>query len=96
MNRITIADIKIKVLLLLRENGVTRASVFGSVARGETKSGSDIDLLIDFPKGKSLLDFVGLKLDLEDMLGSKVDLVEYDAIKPDLKPYILRDQIAIL
>ncbi|MEW5907780.1 MAG: nucleotidyltransferase family protein [Patescibacteria group bacterium] len=88
----TIQAIKKKIVPVLKRQGVTKAALFGSCARGETKKRSDIDLLVKLKKGKSLFDFVGLKLELEDKLGKKVDLVEYTAIKPLLKDYILKDE----
>lgn len=55
-----------------------------------------MDILIDLPKDQSLLDFVRLKLQLEEALKRKVDLVEYDLIKPAIKEEILKSQIKIL
>ncbi len=58
-----------------------RAAIFGSFARGEAKANSDVDLLIEYrAKGKSLFDLVDLKLELEEILGRKVDIVTYDSI----------------
>jgi len=56
---------------------------------------SDIDILVEIDKDISLLDFVGLKLEIEDALGKKVDLVEYKAIKPLLREWILNEQVVI-
>jgi predicted nucleotidyltransferase len=58
------------------------AAVFGSVARGEARPGSDVDLLVDFEPGASLLDHVGLFQDLEELLGVGVDVVTRRALKP--------------
>lgn len=91
-----IQDIQRQIVPLLREAGVTRCAVFGSVARNEAKNTSDVDLLVELPSGKSLFDFVDLKLKLEDALQRSVDLVEYDTIKPSLRSAVFRDQIAIL
>ena len=88
----TIQIIKKQILPILKRQGVTKAALFGSMARGEDKKRSDIDILIKLEKGKSLFDFVGLKLELEEKLGKKVDLVTYRAIKPRLKDIILRDE----
>lgn len=88
--------IKSKIVPILKKAGVTRSSLFGSVARGEAKKNSDIDILVELPKGKDLLDVVGLKLDLEDALGRKVDIVEYEEIKPAIRDNVLHDQIALL
>lgn len=84
--------IKKQIMPILKRQGVTKAALFGSVARGESKKRSDVDILVNLKKGKSLLDFVGLKLELEEKLGKKVDLVSYKAIKPRLKDIILRDE----
>lgn len=89
------ANIKNKIVPILKRRGVTRAAFFGSVARGEAKKNSDVDILVKLEKGKNLFDFVGLKLDLEEKLGKKVDLVSYNAIKPRLKNIILRDEKVI-
>ncbi|MBI5147857.1 MAG: nucleotidyltransferase family protein [Parcubacteria group bacterium] len=91
----TTANIKTKIVPILKRQGVTKAALFGSVARGEARKNSDIDILVKLEKGKNLFDFVGLKLDLEEKLGKKVDLVSYGAIKPRLKKIILRDEKVI-
>lgn len=80
---------------ILKSQGVNKAALFGSTVRGEDKKDSDIDLLIDIEKSKSLLDIVRLKLALEAKLGKKVDLVEYSAIRPSLKKNILNEQRVI-
>lgn len=88
--------IKEKVLPILKDAGVTRSSIFGSYVRGENREDSDIDMLVELPKGKSLLDLVGLEMKLEEALGKKVDLLTYKSISPYLKEYIQRDQVQIL
>ncbi len=92
----TVEEIKTKILPILKEAGVIRSSLFGSFARGENTQKSDVDILVEIKKNISLLDFVDLKLKLEDILGKKVDLVEYGAIKPFLRDVILSEQIKIL
>lgn len=89
-------QIKRKAIPVLKEAGVTRSAIFGSYVRGEAKGDSDIDILVELPKGISLFGFVDLEFKLEKALGKKVDLVEYTAIKPRLKKYILSDQVQIL
>lgn len=75
--------------------GVKRAAVFGSAARGQETAKSDVDFLVELPPNISLFDLVSLKNDLEDLLKAPVDLVEYNAIKPSLKPHILGNEISI-
>lgn len=94
--KLDISNIKRKILPILKPYEVVRVGLFGSSARGETTETSDIDILVDIKKDISLLEFVGLKLKLEEALGKAVDLVEYQTIKPALKERILKEQIQIL
>jgi len=91
-----IEKLKSKVIPILKKHGVKKAALFGSLVRGEMGEDSDIDILVKIDKDISLLDFVGIKLELEEVLGRKVDLVEYDTIKPRLKDRILKEQVVIL
>lgn len=91
-----VKDISGRIIPVLKRYGVSRAALFGSTARGEAKAGSDVDILVEIDTDISLLDFVGLKLELEEILGRKVDLVEYGAIKPLIREEILREQVVIL
>jgi predicted nucleotidyltransferase len=91
-----IEEIKRRILSILKRYGVKRAGLFGSWVRGEMEADSDIDILVEIEEEISLLDFVGLKLELEEALGRRVDLVEYSTIKPLLKERILNQEVAIL
>ena len=91
-----VEEIKKKILPILKKYGVRKASLFGSAARGEATESSDVDILVEIGSNVSLLDFVGLKLELEEVLGRDVDLGEYDVIKPIIKDRILKEQVAIL
>jgi len=91
----TTQDISSKIIPVLKSQGVLKAALFGSVVRGEAKKGSDVDLLVNLTDDKSLLDLVGLKLELEDVLKTKVDVLTYDAIYPPLKDIILNEQQVI-
>jgi len=92
----SVEEIRLTVLPILRRYGVTRAAVFGSAVTGRLRPDSDIDILVRIGEDLSLLDFVGLKLDLEQALNRRVDLVEYDTIKPRLRERILQEQETIL
>ncbi len=92
----SIEDVQNRVVPILKRHGVTKAGIFGSLARGEAGSDSDIDILVQIEQDISLLDFIGLKQEIEDALGQKVDLVEYEAIKPLIRERILREQVAII
>ena len=92
----TILDIKNKIIPILRKYGVIKASLFGSIVRGENIDQSDIDLLVELPETASLLELASLKMDLEERLGKKVDVLTYDSLHPLLKDKILHEQEAVL
>ena len=87
--------IKEKILPTLKKYGIKKAALFGSFARGEQKPDSDIDILVKFKdrENKTLLDLVGLELELVDVLNRKVDVLTYNSIHPLLKDYILKEQV---
>lgn len=84
-----------KIVPILQENGVTRAALFGSFARGEQNDNSDLDILVEFGDRKGFFKFLGLQYALEDKLKRKVDLVTYKALHPYLKDRILAQQKSI-
>jgi predicted nucleotidyltransferase len=96
MNIEKIEEIKGKILSILKRYKVKRAGIFGSVVRGEENKESDIDILVEIVGRMSLLDFAGLKLELEEALGQRVDLGEYSTIKPIIKEQILSEEVSIL
>lgn len=91
-----VVQVKDKVLPLLKEAGVVRSDLFGSVVRGEAAGESDVDILVELPKGKSLLDLIRLERKLEERLGRKVDLLTYNSLRPSLASYIRKDLRRIL
>ena len=91
-----IEEIKRKILPILQRYGVKKIGLFSSCVRGEMSEDSDIDILVEIEKDISLLDFVGIKLEIEEVLERKIDLVEYSTIKPLLKERILKEQVVIL
>jgi len=91
-----IEEIKRKILPILRDYGVKKVALFGSYVRGEMEKESDIDILIEIKADISLLGFIGLKQKIEEAVGRKVDLVEYDTLKPLLREKILKEQVVLL
>ena len=69
--------------------------LFGSVARGEGGSESDVDILVRFDEGASLFELVGLGDFLEEKLGCKVDIVSDRAVRPELRESIMRDLVRV-
>ena len=94
--RARIEGIRNKILPILRRYDVVRAAIFGSFIRGEMREDSDIDILVEFKGEKSLLDLAGLKIELEELLGKKVDVLTYNSLHPLLKHKILSEQEIIL
>ncbi len=91
-----IEKLKEKILEKLIEHEVKRASLFGSIVREEMTDESDIDILIEFRGTKSLLDLARLKIELEEVLKRKVDVLTYNSLHPLLKDQILAEQVEIL
>ncbi len=92
----SVQNIKEIILPILKKNSVIKAGLFGSFVRGEEKKSSDVDILIELNKDLSLLDVIKIKLELEGALKKKVDLVEYDTIRPELREIILSEEVLIL
>jgi len=88
--------IKQSALPVLRRYNVTKAALFGSAVRNQMKPDSDIDILVQIDSDIGLLEFVELKLELQQALKRDVDVVEYDTIKPLLRDRILAEQQVIL
>lgn len=85
----------VKIIPVLKKYGVLRASLFGSLARGEDRIKSDIDILIEPASGTTLFDMAGIQIDLQKSLKKTVDLITYGSINPMLKDRILRDEKVI-
>lgn len=91
-----VAEVRDMVQDVMRAHGVVRASVFGSVARGQETAESDADFLVEFEPGRSLLDLSGLRLDLIDLLGREIDVVTPRSLHPKMRDEILGDRVEIL
>lgn len=76
---------------MAKKRGAYNVRVFGSVARDEAREESDVDFLVEMERGRSLLDLSGLCLDLEKLLGRKVDVVTEGSLSPYLKDRILKE-----
>ena len=80
---------------LARRFGVTRLSLFGSMARGTARSDSDVDILVAFDGPATSARYFGAQFYLEDLLGRRVDLVTEKALRPELRPYIEREAVRV-
>ena len=83
------------VIAAAAARGVTGLRVFGSVARGEDRPDSDVDLLADLPSGMSLFGLARLQAELEGILGTRVDLVSARDLKPEVRSRASRDVVAL-
>ncbi len=84
-----------EILALGARRGASNIRVFGSAARGQTRPGSDLDLLVSFEAGRSLLDLIGLKHDLEDLVQRPVDVVTDRALSPYLRDQVLAEAVPL-
>lgn len=84
---------KIIILKILIPFQPSRVGIFGSVARGEGKPGSDLDILVNFTKRLTLLDLIDMEDQLSKSLNCKVDLVTERSVHPQIKKYIQKDII---
>lgn len=83
------------ILSLASKYGAYNVRVFGSVARGEAKQGSDVDLLVSVKDGVSVFDLVGLWLDLQELLQQSVSLVPDESSDPHFQARILQDAVPL-
>lgn len=87
---------KRKAILTLAERyGVYDVRVFGSVARGDAGDKSDVDFLVKVRPGRSLFDLGGFLMDVQDLLGCKVDVLTDDGLKPHMRERVLREAVAV-
>ncbi|HZJ84956.1 MAG TPA: nucleotidyltransferase family protein [Syntrophomonadaceae bacterium] len=86
---------KANILAIAKKNGAKNVRVFGSVSKGEAKRNSDIDFLVEFDKGRSLFDLINMKLELEDLLGSEVDIVTENSLHKMIASRIIREAVQL-
>ena|SRR4028119_1169943 len=84
-----------EILRVAAEHGAREVRVFGSVARGEADRESDIDFLVELEAGRSLLDLGGLQVDLESLLGRRVDVVTARGLKARMRERVLREAVPV-
>jgi predicted nucleotidyltransferase len=83
------------ILRIAAKRGAYNVRVFGSFARGEADSKSDIDILVDMEPGRSLFDFGGLLMDFQDLLGHNVDVVTERGLRERIRERVLQEAIAL-
>jgi uncharacterized protein len=86
---------RLQILRLAENYGVIQIRLFGSASHGDDTKSSDIDFLVEYEEGRSLLDHVALKQNLEELLGHKVDLVTAKALHWYIKDKVLSQAVSI-
>lgn len=89
----TIKSKREAILGIAKKYGATKLRVFGSMARGEERPESDLDIIVEMEKGSSLLDIIAIKQDIEELLGRKVDVVTEASISPYIRNTVLREAV---
>lgn len=84
-----------EILRIAAKHGARNVRVFGSVARGEADQASDVDFLVEMESGRSLLDLGGLQVELESLLGCRVDVVTVRGLKARIRDQVLREAVAV-
>jgi len=84
-----------EILTIAAYHGAKNLRIFGSLARGEASETSDVDVLIKLEPGRSLLDIIALKQDLEDLLGCAIDVVTEDAVSPYIRDQVLKEAVSL-
>ena len=84
-----------EILDLAQKYGAQNVRIFGSVARGEAKEDSDIDVLVDLEVGRSVLDLGGFLMDLQDLLGCRVDVVTTKGLRERIKNRVLKESVPL-
>jgi predicted nucleotidyltransferase len=89
----TVREKREAIVSVAGRHGASRVRLIGSVARGEARPDSDIDLLVTWGEGTSVMDHAALMLELEKLLGRKVDIASDGWIKPSIRESVYRDAV---
>ena len=84
-----------EILRIAAKYGASNVRIFGSVARGDDRSDSDVDLLVDLAPNRGLLDHAALWLELEALLGCKVDVATEEGLKARIRDRVLREAVPL-
>lgn len=95
ITRQDIVDRREEILAIARRYGARNVRLFGSVARGQAAEGSDLDLIVRFEPGRSLLDHGGLVMDLRELLGVKVDVIDEEAMHGRFRAHVMQETVPL-
>ena len=83
------------ILEIARRYGAHDVRIFGSVARGDSTDVSDLDLIVRFDPGRSLFDHGGLLMDLRELLGARVDVIDEEGMRPRFRRHVMKEAIPL-
>jgi uncharacterized protein len=95
MNIQSLREKREEIIQVAAKHGARTVRVFGSVARGEADAASDLDLLVEMEPGRSLLDLGGLLMELQDLLGCRVDVVTEKGLRERIRDRVLKEAVAL-
>ena len=98
MRTITLEELRRQrdlIVALAERHGAHNVRVFGSLARGQANPESDVDLVVDFERGRSLMDHGELMMDLEEVLGCRVDVVSERGLRDRFRARVLADAVPL-
>jgi len=84
-----------EILQIAAKHGARTVRIFGSVARGEADAASDLDLLVEMEPGRSLLDLGGLLMELQELLGCRVDVVTEKGLRERIRDRVQKEAVAL-
>lgn len=84
-----------QILAIADKHGARNVRIFGSIARGDSRQESDVDILVQMQQGRTFLDLVALWQELEELLGCKVDVISEEGISPYLRDRILAEAVPL-
>jgi len=95
MNIQSLREKREEILQIATKHGAKTVRIFGSVARGEADAASDLDFLVEMEPGRSLLDLGGLLMELQDLLGCRVDVVTEKGLRERIRERVLKEAVAL-
>ena len=84
-----------EILAIARKHGASDVRIFGSVARGDANEQSDLDIVVRFERGRTLMDHAALVGELSDLFGVRVDVVDADGMRPRFRALVEREMVAL-
>jgi len=95
INQKTLCEKRDLILEIARRYGASNVRIFGSVARGDATNASDLDLIVCFEPGRTLLDHGGLVMDLRELLGMRVDVIDEDSMRPRFRQNAMAEAVPL-